>query len=248
MIGTSDTPLSGDAFEHVSAAIAQGVPPDMALDLIMQHTCDLLEAHQAAFFMAEEPRASLRLTAASMGIPAQPVLLAPNEGVEGWVARRGRPLAVINPGADPRVAPFHSWADDLPPETVLSIAAVPVRTGATVVGVLSVIDLTEPDAVGSTGHPLGAASIAELLPFLAVLADLISLALENSDILRRQERRTPFIKLLHTIATIPESESTEALAHTFTDQLCAITQAEVASIMLGVVLLRYQPAKKRTVR
>jgi GAF domain-containing protein len=71
-----------------------------------------------------------------------------------------------------------------------------------------------------------------LLPFLAVLADLASLAFENSDILHLQERRTQFIKLLHTIATIPASESLEALAHTIADHLCAITQAEVASIML----------------
>jgi GAF domain-containing protein len=185
MIGTPDTPLSGDAFEHVSAAIAQGVPLEVALDLIMQRTCDLLEVHEAAFFLAEQPQATLRLTAASTGIPAQPVLLAPNEGVEGWVARRGRPIAVVNPSADPRFAPFRSWSHDLPSEAVLSIAAVPVRTGAAVVGVLSVIDLTESDPSGPTSYPLGAASIAELLPFLAILADLISLALENSDILRR---------------------------------------------------------------
>ena len=82
------------------------------------------------------------------------------------------------------------------------------------IGVLSVIDLAEPDAMGPTGHPLAAASIAELLPFLVVLADLAALAFENSDILRIQERRTQFIKLLHTIATIPASESIEALAHT----------------------------------
>src|SRR4051812_27361140 len=235
MIGTPDTPFNDDAFEHVSAAIAQGVPLDVALDLIMQRTCELLEVHQAAFFLVEEPRASLRLTAASTGIPAQPVILAPNEGVEGWVARRGRPIAVVNPSADPRFAPFRSWSDDLPPDAVLSIAAVPVRTGAAVVGVLSVIDLTEPDQMVPTGHPLGAASIAELLPFLAVLADLVALAMENSDILRRQERRTQFIRLLHIIATISDSESTDALAHTITDQLCAITQAEVASIMLHSV-------------
>ena len=235
MSGTPDTPLSGDAFEHVSAAIAQGVPLDVALDLIMQRTCDLLEVHQAAFFMVEGPRATLRLTAASTGISAEPVLLARNEGVEGWVAQRGRPIAVVNPSADPRFAPYHSWSGNLPPEAVLSVAAVPVRTGAAVVGVLSVVDLIESDHTGSTSHPLGAASIAELLPFLAVLADLISLALENSDILRRQERRTHFIKLLHTIATIPDSEATEALAHTLTNQLCTITQAEVASIMLHSV-------------
>jgi GAF domain-containing protein len=120
----------------------------------------------------------------------------------------------------------------LSPDAVLAVAAVPVRTGAAVIGVLSVIDVAEPDAMRPTGHPLAAASIAELLPFLVVLADLAALAFENSDILRIQERRTQFIKLLHTIATIPASESIEALAQTITDQLCAITQAEVASIML----------------
>jgi signal transduction histidine kinase len=232
MIGAPGTPLSGDEFDHVSAAIAQGVPLEEALDLIMQRTCDLLEVHQAAFFLAEGPGPILRLTAASTGLPAQPLLLAPNEGVEGWVARRARPIAVANPSADPRFAPFRSWSDNLPPDAMLAVAAVPVRTGAAVVGVLSVINLTGPGQIGLAGHPLGAASIAELLPFLAVLADLIALAIENSDILRRQERRTQFIRLLHTIATIPDSESTEALAHTITNQLCAITQAEVASILL----------------
>ena len=232
MIGSPRTPLSGDEFDSISAAIAQGVPLDAALDLIMQRTCDLLEVQQAAFFLAEEPGTTLRLTAASTGLPAQPVLLAPHEGVEGWVVRRARPIAVVNPRTDPRFAPFRSWSDMLPPDAVLAVAAVPVRTGAAVIGVLSVIDVAEVDGMQPTSHPLAAASIAELLPFLVVLADLAALAFENSDILRIQERRTQFIRLLHTIATIPASESIEALAHTITGQLCAITRAEAASIML----------------
>lgn len=232
MTGAPGTPLSGDEFDRISAAIAQGAPLEVVLDLIMQRTCDLLEVQQAAFFLAEEPGPTLRLTAASSGLPAQPVLLAPHEGVEGWVVWRARPIAVVNPRADPRFAPFRSWSDMFPPDAVLAIAAVPVRTGAAVVGVLSVINVAEPEAMRPTGHPLAAASIAELLPFLVILADLAALAFENSDILRIQERRTQFIRLLHTIATIPASESIEALAHTITDQLCAITRAEVASIML----------------
>ena len=42
MIGTPDTPLSGDAFKHVSAAIAQGVPLDVALakaDVVFLGAC-----------------------------------------------------------------------------------------------------------------------------------------------------------------------------------------------------------------
>src|SRR4051794_18421043 len=116
MLGTPDTPLGGDEFDRISAAIAQGVPLDVALDLIMQRTCELLEVHQAAFFLAEEPGPSLRLTVASPSLPAQPVLLGPNEGVEGWVVRRARPIAVANPSTDPRFAPFRSWSDSLPPD------------------------------------------------------------------------------------------------------------------------------------
>jgi predicted SnoaL-like aldol condensation-catalyzing enzyme len=55
MIGAPGTPLSGDEFDRISTAIAQGVPLDVALDLIMQRTCDLLEVQQAAFLLAEEP-------------------------------------------------------------------------------------------------------------------------------------------------------------------------------------------------
>jgi signal transduction histidine kinase len=232
MIGAPSTPLSGDEFDNISAAISRGVSLDVALDLIIQRTRDLLEIHQAAFFLAEGPGLMLRLRAASTGIPAQPVLIAPNEGLEGWVMQRARPIAVANPRADPRFAPFHSWSDTLPPDAVFAVAAVPVRIGAAVIGVLSVIDVEEPEPIRSAGHPLGTASIAELLPFLVVLADLAALAFENSDILRLQERRTQFIRLLHTIAAIPESEFIESMAHMINDQLCAITQAEIASIML----------------
>lgn len=232
MAGAPGSPISGDEFENVSAALDRGVPLEAALDLIMQRTCDLLEVSQAAFFRVEWPGPRLRLVAASNGLPAQPVLLEPNQGVEGWVARRGRPIAVPSPSADPRFASSHWWSGDVPPDAMIAVAAVPVRTGAEVAGVLSVVDLIEPGGAEPPGHPLGAASIDELLPFLAVLADLVALALENSAIIRRQDRRTQFIRLLHTIATISDHEATEELAHTITSQLCAITQAEVACILL----------------
>ena len=113
MAETLDSPIGGDEFEHVSAALDRGVSLEDTLDLIMQRTCDLLEVHQAAFFRAEWPGPCLRLMAASAGLPPQPVLLEPNQGVEGWVARRARPIAVLNPSADPRFASFHWWNGDV---------------------------------------------------------------------------------------------------------------------------------------
>ncbi|MEO7910437.1 MAG: ATP-binding protein [Roseiflexaceae bacterium] len=232
MARSSGALFSGDAFEDISAVIGSGQLLEVALALIMSRTCDLLEVQQAALFLAEGPGTSLRLAASSGKFPDQPVLLAPGVGVEGWVMRRGRRLAVVNLAADQRFATAPRWNDDLPPAAMQAVAAVPVRSGSSIVGVLSVVDVAEPEQSVSSSHPLSTASIAELLPFLAVLADLVGLALENSDILQRQERRTQLIRLLHTIAAIPASESTEELAHTITDQLCAIMHAEIASIFL----------------
>lgn len=212
--------------------IARGEPPAATLELIMQRTCDLLEVQQAALFLAESPMAELRLIAASGGLPETPLLRPPGIGVEGWVMRRGRPIAVVNPAADGRFAPLPPWSDALPAEAIKVTAAVPVRSRERLVGVLAVVNGAEEGVATPSRHPLNDASFAELLPFLAVLADLVGLALENSHILHRQERRTQLIRLLHTIAALPASESTESLAHTITDQLCTITKAEIATILL----------------
>jgi signal transduction histidine kinase/antitoxin (DNA-binding transcriptional repressor) of toxin-antitoxin stability system len=232
MARSSSSALQEDAFAHISAAIARGEPLAATLDLIMRRTCDLLEVRHAALFLIEGLGPGLRLVASSGGLPEAPLLRAPGAGMEGWVMRRGRPIAVISPADDPRFAPLPAWDDTLPPHDIQAIAAVPVRSRSRLVGVLSVADGAGEDQAEPSGHPLGNASFTDLLPFLAVLADLVGLALENGDILHRQERRTQLIRLLHTIAAIPLSESTERLAGTITDQLCTITQAEIASILI----------------
>ncbi len=224
--------LDGESFEAMSAIIGSGEPLDVVLSVLMIRTRELLEVQYVALFLAEGPEGQLRLTAASSAIPETQVLLAPGVGVEGWVLQRGRRIAVANPAADPRFATAPRWNTDLPPAERQAIAAVPVRSGSTMVGVLSVVDSVAPNATRASTHPFDSASAAELLPFLGVLADLVGLALENSDILARQERRTELIQLLHTIAAIPASESAEDLAHTITDQLSAITHADIASIFL----------------
>ncbi len=218
--------IDDDVFEHISSAFMGAVPLEESLTLIMQRTCALLEVNQTAFFVAEIPRPQLRLMASSAGLPPQPVVVV-NQGLAGWVARRGLPIAVVDPAADQRFGSVPGWVGPLPPDRVPAVAAVPVRTATGLAGVLVVIDLLKPEEVLHNSAP-----IAGILPFLLVMADLVALALENSVILRIQERRTQFIRLLHIIATIPDTESTEGLAHIITNQFCAITQAEVACILL----------------
>ncbi len=218
--------IDDDMFEHISLAFMGAVPLEESLTLIMQRTCALLEVNQTAFFVAEMPRPQLRLMASSAGLPPQPVVVV-NQGLAGWVARRGLAIAVVDPAADQRFGSVPGWVGPLPPDRVPAVAAVPVRTATGLAGVLVVIDLLKPEEAQTNSAP-----IAGVLPFLLVMADLVALALENSVILRIQERRTQFIRLLHIIATIPDTESTEGLAHIITNQFCAITQAEVACILL----------------
>lgn len=232
MVRSSDSASHDDAFAHISAVIDRGESLTATLDLIMHQTCDLLEVQQAALFLSEGATADLRLIAASDGLPETPVLRPPGAGVEGWVMRRGRPIAIVNPATDRRFAPLPQWSTTVLPDEIGAIAAVPVVSKTRLVGVLSVIDGKAESQADLPAHPLGNASINDLLPFLAVLADLIGLALENSDILYRQERRTQLIHLLHAIAAIPVGEPTEMLASTITNHLCTILHAEIASILL----------------
>lgn len=53
-----------DTFAHISAVIARGEPLAATLELSMHRACDLLEVQQAALFLAEGPKADLRLIAA----------------------------------------------------------------------------------------------------------------------------------------------------------------------------------------
>ena len=230
MIAGSDSPMGDDMFEQISSAFMDRVPLEESLTLIMQRTCGLLEVSQAAFFVAETPRPRLRMMASSAGLPESPVIVL-NEGLVGWVARRGQPIALVDPLSDQRFGSIPGWVGPLPTGVVPAVAAVPVRTSTGLAGVLVAIDLLKPEDVEPDSSPM-AAAIAGILPFLAVMADLVALALENSAILGLQARRTQFIRLLHIIATLPETESTENLTNIITNQFCTITQAELACIFL----------------
>src|SRR5215213_4760725 len=123
----SELQIDDDVFEHISSAFMGAVPLEQSLTMIMQRTCGLLEVSQTAFFLSELPGPRLRLMASSEAMPEQPLIVL-NEGVVGWVARRGQPIAIIDPRADPRFGSIPGWLGALPPDAVPAVAAVPVRT------------------------------------------------------------------------------------------------------------------------
>jgi len=107
---------------------------------------------------------------------------------------------------------------------VPAIAAVAVRTSAGIAGVLVVIDLLPTADVQAAHRRSTLAALKALFPFVQVMADLVALALENRAIVRVQERRSQFIRLLHLIATMPAAEVIDQLIQTITTQFCQLTQ------------------------
>ena len=250
----------GDAeFESISTAILNGAAIADILQLVVTQATAILDVERAYIFLQDDATRHLYLKASTDPPPGDPPISAAPESLETWVYQRGRPLALPTPrrersrpatGRDPaavrRSTQLHPHED----ATTISQAAVPIWRSATPVGVLVVIDSRlsaqasvtpvasppSPDAgdafppAPSTGAPL-----PDVLPFLGVFADLVSLALENQHILKRQQRRSQLIALLRFISQTSFNQSQPSLpelATTLADQITAATGAEKVDIML----------------
>lgn len=220
-----------DELENVSNAITEGRSLAEVLDLIVKRTKQLLEVEQAYIFLKEG--AILQLKAASSDFPAEPVIIKPGEGVEGWVLGRGRATTAHSTQPDARFKPFHFFGSNgQEASPAVGIAAVPIRNGPFTVGVLSVIDSTPQSIRVTEVKPEVISALPEMLPFLIVLADLVSLALENSQFLRLQQRRNQLIELLKAISSLGAAKTIEELAQSVVEQISEATGAEKVDIML----------------
>ncbi len=112
-----------------SALEAQDVPQLLA-DLVVE----VMRADRCAVYRADSDavrlQATSRFRAASPPDPMMPI----GEGLAGWVARRGKPLAIEQLSEDPR-ARAHAW---LSRERLGSYLAVPLKSGRRTVGVLEI--------------------------------------------------------------------------------------------------------------
>jgi two-component system OmpR family sensor kinase len=175
--------------ESLSEAIASGLEPEALLALIAQRICQVLTISQAHIFLRQGE--SLLKTASYPAGKAAPHALKTPSGqrVEDWVTRHGRPFILNHRSDQPvRRAASTEAAPGGENHQVLG-AAVPIWSARQVLGVLLILDDMSHSAMNG------------LLPLLSVLADLISLALENGRILAREERRSKLISLLQYMAS-----------------------------------------------
>lgn len=228
----AQTPIYDD-FESISNAIVKGGELGEVLKLIVERTCELLEIERAYIFLKEgEQNQTLQLKAASDKTELLPPITALPQSLESWVVQRGRSLAL--PGNSSHTVSVHSLCSTLlqPNEDASKVTqiAVPIRSGATNIGTLVILDGLE----NVSDPPKISLPTTKILPFLGVLADLVSLALENQQILKRQNRRSQLIVLLWFISQIPANQTTslEELAQAIADQIARACAAEKVDIML----------------
>ncbi len=185
----SEIPGAQGELESLSDAIASGLEPGELLALIAQRTCQVLAVSQTHIFL-RQGKGLLRKAShpASEALPR--TLKAPSgQSAENWVARHGRPL-ILERRSDrsARAAALAATTSGVENQQTFG-AAVPIWSGRQVLGVLLVLD------------EASRSDMRSLLPLLSVLADLISLALENGRILAREERRSKLISLLQYMSS-----------------------------------------------
>ena len=227
-------PAAQGELESLSEAIASGLEPEQILALIAQRTCQVLSVAEAHIFLKQGQE--LFRKASHQALQETPLLakLAAGEGIEGWVAKRGRPLALENARADRR---FRSLAATAPHKAntrnaiPIQVAAVPIWSGRRLAGVLSVIDF-DPSTPPTPSSTNSAAPISGLLPLLSVLADLTSLALDNTRILAREERRSKLIKLLHYMAANLPNKLLKEVAVAMEERIGEVMSVQKVEVLL----------------
>lgn len=242
---TAQAPTPDD-FESISNAIANGNEINEVLELIIERTCELVEIDRAYIFLKEgEQNQALQLKAASDQTALTPPITALPQSLESWVVRRGRSML-----QSPQTVNVHKLRSTMLPSSEdanrVTQVAVPIGSGSAAIGVLVVMDGLETSSDPQSSQNLATLtpnqlqspkinfSVTQIVPFLSVLADLIALALENRQIMKRQNRRSQLIALLQFISQTSANQNTslEEMSHAIADQIALACNAEKVDIML----------------
>src|SRR3990170_8323045 len=117
--------------EDVVGALAGMATLDQGLGAILDAAIRLLAAREAYVFLRSGDQLRLRAARGLYDSLATAATLAIGEGIEGWVAEHGEPLAVRDAGLDPRFRDLPGRASP-----VGAMLALPMKLRGEVIGVL----------------------------------------------------------------------------------------------------------------
>jgi GAF domain-containing protein len=171
---------------------------DRLMELVVRYAAERLDAGGSSIFLRDDitGRYVLRGTtgiANGTQMPVERIEYEPGEGLTGWIASHGHPLRITNPADEAelrRIADDLSWSQKYSERSIkrgLAYLGVPVlsRDTATVMGVLRVSGKAEGEAFNDQNEAL-----------LGHVAEMVSVAIENSKRYGREKRRARYFRLL----------------------------------------------------
>jgi len=157
------------------------------LELIMSAGMDLVHAESGSLMLVDEETNELTFEVAT-GTPGRTIAkyrIPPGQGIAGWVVDHAKPVAIDNPGADPR---FYDRMDKVGGFTTRSILAVPLIVQDRVIGVVEMVN-----KVGAPGFDHGDLELA------LAFATQASIAIDNARIRARLAGHIDAHRLLYRL-------------------------------------------------
>lgn len=207
------------ALRAISRAIGQALDLDSTLHLITRTTAEVLGMDSCSIYLLDPPGEYLVLKATT-GLATEAVghaRLRFGEGLTGWSAREGQPVASSDAATDPRFV----YLPETREYTFSSLAAVPLVTAGRVIGAINVQTASRHEY-----RP-------DEMELLAVIADLAAGAIEKAtlyDDMRRQ------IRELSTLAEVSETLTAplylEEVLRLIVEMASRTMEAKTCSLML----------------
>jgi len=207
------------ALREIGQAINAAWELKATLELITRKTAEVMGMDSCSIYLLDEARQYLVLQATT-GLAPQAVgqaRLGLGEGLTGWAAQRGQPVAVADAARDPRFKYLPETG-----ETVFqSLLAVPLVNQGRVIGAANVQTRAY--------HDYG----ADEVELLSLIADLAAGALEKAMLYERMQRQ---IRELSTLAEVSETVTSplflDDMLKLIVEMAAQVMQARLCSLML----------------
>lgn len=176
------------ALREISRAIGSTLDLDTTLALITRKTAEVMGMDSCSIYLLD-PHGEYLVLRATTGLAPEAVgraRLRWGEGLTGWAAAHETPVASSDAASDPRFV----YLPETRETAFRSLAAVPLRSGARVLGALNV----QTTAVHAYGP--------DELELLETIADLAAGAIEKAALYDSMRRR------LHELSTLAEASKT----------------------------------------
>lgn len=207
------------ALRAISRAIGQALDLDTTLHLITRTTAEVMGMDSCSIYLLDGGGEHLVLKATT-GLAADSVgraRLRFGEGLTGWAAREGAPVASSDAASDPRFV----YLPETEEYNFRSLAAVPLITAGKVIGAVNVQTTAR--------HEYG----ADEMDLLGVIADLAAGAIEKATLYDHMRRQIMELSTLAEVsATVTSPLYLEEVLRLIVEMAARTMEAKTCSLFL----------------